>query len=92
VARDFLKVKNDAIAAFGSLYKLPVIVEKRLANIKKAVFSSESFNHSVEMTVKDFINLEKALVDSFGIKKKIKKVPAPTKKKSTSKKVRRKNK
>src|SRR3989339_422432 len=85
VARDFLKVKNDAIAAFGSLYKLPVIVEKRLANIKKAFFSSDSFNHSVEMTVKDFISLEKAVVDSFGIKKKIKKSPAPSKKKSTSK-------
>ena len=59
------------------------IVEK--INIKKAVFSSDSFNHSVEMTVKDFISLEKAVVDSFGIKKKIKKSPAPSKKKSTSK-------
>lgn len=84
VARDFLKVKNDAISAFGSLYKLPVVVEKRLSKIKKAVFSSESFNHSVEMAVKDFINLEEAIVDSFGIKKKIKKQPVSSKKKKYS--------
>jgi len=73
-----LKVKKDSISAFGSLYKLPVIMEKRIAKVKKAVFSSDSFNHSVEMVVKDFINLEEAVVDTFGVKKKIKK-PIPSK-------------
>jgi prolyl-tRNA editing enzyme YbaK/EbsC (Cys-tRNA(Pro) deacylase) len=72
IARDVLKVKSEAISAFGSLYKLPVIVEKKMSKLKKAVFSSDSFNHSVEMAVKDFISLEKAMVDSFGVKKKIK--------------------
>lgn len=76
--RDFLKLKNDAISAFGSLYKLPVIVEKNMAKTKKAVFSSDSFNHSVQMAVRDFIKLEEAVVDTFGIKKKIK--PTPKKK------------
>lgn len=81
IARDVLKVKSEAISAFGSLYKLPVIVERKMSKLKKAVFSSDSFNHSVEMTVKDFISLEKAIVDSFGIKKKIK--PISKSKKAT---------
>lgn len=85
IARDFLKVKHDAISAFGSLYKLPVIMEKKIAKVKKAVFSSDSFNHSIEMTVKDFINLENAVIDTFGVKKKIKK-QAVSKKKTTKKK------
>jgi len=86
IARDVLKVKKDSIAAFGSLYKLPVIMEKKMAKIKKVVFSSDSFNHSIEMAVKDFINLEDALVDSFGVKKKIKKAIKPKKKKVIKKK------
>lgn len=83
ITRDFLKLKKDSIAAFGSMYKLPVVLEKKMVKVKKAVFSSDSFNHSVEMAVKDFVNLEKAVVDTFGIKKKIKKAPT---KKSISKK------
>jgi len=84
IAREVLKVKNDAMAAFGSLYKVPVIVEKKLANVKKAIFSSESFNHSVEMAVKDFVKLEQAALGSFGVKKKIK--PTPKAKKVVKKK------
>jgi len=87
-ARDFLKLKNDAISAFGSLYKLPVVMDKHMTKVKKAIFSSDSFNHSVEMAVKDFIKLEDAVVDTFGIKKKIKSIPkAKAKKKVANKKV-----
>jgi Ala-tRNA(Pro) deacylase len=86
IARDALKVKRDSIAAFGSLYKLPVIMEKKLTKAKKAIFSSDSFNHSVEMAVKDFIALEEAMVDTFGVKKKIKKTAPPKNKKVTKKK------
>lgn len=75
MAREALKVKQDAIAAFGSMYKIPVVMDKKLEKLKKAVFSSDSFNHSVEMTIKDFKDLEKAIVGSFGVKKKIKKSP-----------------
>ncbi|MBU1202787.1 hypothetical protein KKH39_01960 [Patescibacteria group bacterium] len=80
LAREVLKIKNNAMAAFGSLYKLPVLMESKLTKTKKAIFSSESYNHSVEMAVKDFVKLENALVASFGAKRKIKKVPAPKKK------------
>jgi Ala-tRNA(Pro) deacylase len=70
VMKGLLKVKAGAMSAFGGLHKLPVVMEKKLAATKKAIFSSGSFNHSVEMAVKDFIKLEKAVLGNFGIKKK----------------------
>ncbi len=73
IMEKILKVKAGAISAFGGLYKLPVIVDKKLTKIKKAVFSGGSFNHSIEMSVNDFIKLEDALLGGFSIKKKIKK-------------------
>ncbi|OIP80864.1 MAG: hypothetical protein AUK20_00975 [Parcubacteria group bacterium CG2_30_45_37] len=71
VMQKLLKVKAGAMSAFGGLHKLPVVMEKKLANLKKAVFASGSFNHSVEMAVKDFVKLENAMLGSFGIKKKV---------------------
>ncbi|MFA6306982.1 MAG: YbaK/EbsC family protein [Patescibacteria group bacterium] len=70
VMEKLLKVKAGAMSAFGGLYKLPVVMEKNLVKIKKAIFASGSFNHSIEMAVKDFIKLEKAILGSFGVKKK----------------------
>ncbi len=83
IMQNALKIKTGALSAFGGLQKLPVVVEKGLTKTKKAVFSSGSFNHSVEMAVKDFIELEKAIVGVFGKKKTIKKqkVTKPKKKK-----------
>jgi len=71
VMEKLLKVKAGAMSAFGGLHKLPVVMEKKLAGMKKAVFASGSFNHSVEMAVKDFIKLENVLLGNFGIKKKV---------------------
>jgi len=71
VMEKLLKVKAGAMSAFGGLHKLPVVMEKNLAKVKKAVFASGSFNHSVEMAVKDFAKLENAMLGSFGIKKKV---------------------
>ncbi len=81
-----LNIRAGALSAFGNLYKLPVIVDKKLAETKKAIFSSGSLNHSVEMAVKDFVKLENAVLANFGIKKKIK-VQKITPKKKTSSKV-----
>jgi prolyl-tRNA editing enzyme YbaK/EbsC (Cys-tRNA(Pro) deacylase) len=72
VMTDLLKIKAGAMSAFGGLHKLPVIADKGLIKAKKTIFSSGSFNHSVEMAVKDFIKLENAVLGSFGIKKKVK--------------------
>lgn len=83
---NLLKLRNEAMSAFGGLHKLPVIVDKKLAGAKKAVFNSGSFNHSVEMTVKDFIKYENALLGEFGIKKKVRLLtPAKPKKKAIKK-------
>lgn len=90
VAREVLKVKNDAMTAFGSLYKLPVVMEKKMEKAKKAVFASSSFNHSVEMAVKDFVKLENVVLGSFGIKKKIKAAPKAKPKKKVVKKATKK--
>ncbi len=69
-----LKVKAGAISAFGGLYKLPVVIDKKLAKTKKAIFSGGSFNYSIEMAVKDFVKLENAIFGNFSVKKKIKKI------------------
>jgi len=91
IMESVLKVKAGALSGFGGLHKLPVIMDKSLAKVKKAVFSSGSFNHSVEMAVKDFVKIENAILGSFGVKKKVKVVKAAkTKKVVKSKKVAKK--
>jgi len=82
IMEDLLKIKAGAMSAFGGINNLPVIMDKGLSKAKKAIFSSGSFNHSIEMAVKDFIKLENAVLGSFGIKKKVKiqKVVKPKKK------------
>lgn len=72
IMTELLKLKQGTISAFGKLHNLPVIAEKNLTKVKKAVFPTGDFNHSVQMAVKDFIKLENALLGSFGVKKKIK--------------------
>lgn len=85
IMEEVLKVKAGAMSAFGQLYKLPVVMDKGLTKVKKAVFSSGSFNHSIEMAVKDFAKLENAVLGSFGIKKKIKVVKSAAKGKKRTK-------
>ena len=73
IMENLLKVKAGAMSAFGGIHKLPVVVDKGLVKIKKGIFSSGSHNYSIEMAVKDFVELEQAVLGSFGVKKKIKK-------------------
>ncbi len=89
IMENALKIKTGALTAFGNLHKLPVIMDKKLEKTKKAIFSSGSLNHSIEMAVKDFIKIENAVLDNIGVKKKIKKqktVSAKRKKKTSAKK------
>jgi prolyl-tRNA editing enzyme YbaK/EbsC (Cys-tRNA(Pro) deacylase) len=72
IMTEILKIKQGALSAFGTLHKLPVVIDKELTKVKKVILSSGSFNHSVEMAMDDFIKMEKAMVGSFGVKKKIK--------------------
>ena len=75
IMENALKIKAGALTAFGNFHKVGVVMDKSLSKTKKAVFSSSSLNHSIEMAVKDFIKLEKAILGSIGVKKKIKKFP-----------------
>lgn len=88
IMQNALKIKAGALSAFGKVHKLPVIIDKELEKAKKAVFSTGGLNHSIEMKVKDFINLEEAVSGNLGAKKKVKKqksTPAKRKKGGTSK-------
>jgi prolyl-tRNA editing enzyme YbaK/EbsC (Cys-tRNA(Pro) deacylase) len=73
IMQTVFKIKAGTMSAFGKIYKLPVIVDVNLVKVKKAVFSSGSYNHSIEVLTKDFIKVEEAILGSFGVKKKIKK-------------------
>jgi len=73
IVQDLLRLKNETVSAFGQLHKLPVIADASFAKLKKAIFSSGGLGHSVEMKVADYLDLEKARVGSFGVKKTIKK-------------------
>jgi len=79
IMRDLLKIKKGTLSAFGSMHNLPIIAEKNLTKLKKAVFPSGSFNHSVEMAVKDFLKAENVDLAAFGVKRKIK-IPKVVKK------------
>ncbi|MDD5749748.1 MAG: YbaK/EbsC family protein [Patescibacteria group bacterium] len=73
IIKETLKVKKDeSLSAFAGLYRKPLFIDRALLKVKKAVFASDSFNYSVELSVKDFIRLENAALASFGIKKKVK--------------------
>jgi Ala-tRNA(Pro) deacylase len=80
-----LNLKAGALTAFGNLHKVNVIVDKKLEEVKKAVFSSGSLNHSIEIAVKDFVKMENAVLDSFGVKKKVKIEKKPSKAKAKKK-------
>jgi Ala-tRNA(Pro) deacylase len=72
IMNEVIKAKNSALTAFGGLHNIPVVAERSLGKAKKLVFSSGNFNHSVEMKLKDFLELEKAALGKFGAKKKVK--------------------
>lgn len=74
-----LKIKPGAVASFGTLHKLEVIVDKALATSQKVIFSTGSFTDSVLMKVKDFIRIEEAKVAQIAIAGGYK-LPKPVKK------------
>jgi len=77
-----LKIKPGAMAAFGSMYKLPVFIDTSFLKTKQAVFSGDHVRSSVKMAVKDFHKLEQAMEGNFSIAKKFKKSKTVKPKKS----------
>lgn len=78
---DVLKLKKkEGLSSFGSVYGIPVILEKAFAKNTKGIFSTGSFTDSIKMKLKDFIALESPKVGVFGlVKKVVKKKPAKKK-------------
>lgn len=66
------KVKKGPLASFGSLYALPVYLDKNLLKRKKVLFSWGSFKESILLPIKDFVNAEQPIIGIFGVARKAK--------------------
>lgn len=64
-----LKTKIGLIAPFGSLYKLPIFLDKKLLKIKKLNLPAGSYTESVIMSVKDYLKLEHPVTGNFSVRK-----------------------
>lgn len=64
-----LKTKVGLIAPFGSLYKLPVFIDKKLMKNKKLNLPAGSYTESIELSLKDYIKLESPKPGNFSKKK-----------------------
>ncbi|MBI4250138.1 YbaK/EbsC family protein [Candidatus Uhrbacteria bacterium] len=65
-----IKVSKGPLSSFGSLYKLPVFLDRKLLKQKRLVLSGGSFKESVLVHVKDFLRFENPIVGVFGVPKK----------------------
>ncbi len=64
-----LKTKIGLIAPFGSIYKLPVYMDKKLVKNKKLNLPAGSYTESIELLTKDYIKLEQPISGNFAKKK-----------------------
>src|SRR5581483_3355002 len=64
-----INAKIGLIAPFGSLYELPVFLDKKLTKNRKINLPAGSYTESVVMNTKDYLKLENPTLGSFGIKK-----------------------
>jgi Ala-tRNA(Pro) deacylase len=64
-----LKTKIGLIPPFGSLFKIPVLLDKKLLNNKKINLPAGSYTESVIINTKDYLKLENPKVGSFSVKK-----------------------
>ena len=89
VMKTVFKVKPGSMSAFGSIYKIPVVVDKSLKG--EVIFSSGSFTESIKMKISDFVKLENAKVGVFSVAKKFKKSVVKKKLVKKNKKATKKN-
>ncbi len=74
VLMEKLGIKPGTAHVFGDIYKIPVVIERDLAKLKDAIFSSGTLTESLKIKVTDFIKHQEAKVSQFGIAKKFKKI------------------
>jgi prolyl-tRNA editing enzyme YbaK/EbsC (Cys-tRNA(Pro) deacylase) len=61
--------KIGLIPPFGSLFELPMFIDKKLLKNKKINLPAGSYTESVIMSVKDYLKLENPVQGSFAVKK-----------------------
>ena len=64
-----LKTKVGLIAPFGSLFKIPMFIDKKLLKNKKINLPAGSYTESSVVSIKDYLKLENPIVGSFSVKK-----------------------
>jgi Ala-tRNA(Pro) deacylase len=64
-----LKTKIGLITPFGSLFGLPVFLDKKLLKNKKINLPAGSYTESVVLSIKDYQKLENPVLGSFSVKK-----------------------
>lgn len=64
-----LKTKIGLIPPFGSLFKLPIFIDKKLLKNKKINLPAGSYTESIVMNLKDYLKLENPVAGNFAIKK-----------------------
>jgi Ala-tRNA(Pro) deacylase len=64
-----LKTKIGLIPPFGSLFKLPVLLDKKLLKNKQINLPAGSYTESIIMDLDDYIKLENPAQGNFSIKK-----------------------
>lgn len=64
-----LKTKIGLIPPFGSLFKIPVFLDKKLLKAKKINLPAGSYTESVVMNLKNYLKLETPVPGNFSIKK-----------------------
>lgn len=80
------KIKPGSAHVFGSLYKIPMIIDKAFTTLNNAIFSSGSFKESFKIKLKDYLKIEEGEIFAFGKAKKLKiQKPKPKKKQKKSK-------
>lgn len=75
-----LKLKKEAVGAFGKLRQLKVYVDKNVLKNEKVILATSDFTKSIKMAVKDFVRLEEAVVGEVSKTKEFKKVKATAQK------------
>lgn len=67
--KKILKIKPGTQTPFGTLYKLPVYLDKSLIRQKKIIVCGGSYNEAIKISVKSLIKLENPKIGVFSKKK-----------------------
>lgn len=64
-----LKTKIGLIPPFGSLFKIPVFLDKKLLKTSRINLPAGSYTESVIVSIKDYLKLETPVTANFAVKK-----------------------